>query len=141
MTTNSDIEVEGTYLSVAAANHLRRLVAWVRCEVGQTPEELVDTIKHIAPFIGDIGECGKERLVLAHQQASAVPKYVRDAIKALEKSISGMPEEIDLSYYVNEADIRASDMPHTVVEKLQNTINRRNPITTNRALARRRKAK
>lgn len=87
------VAVEGTYLSNAAANHLRRLVAWVRCDVGQSPEELVNTIKEIAPAIGEISEEAKQLLVLAHREATAVPQYVRAAIRALEKSIAGIPDE------------------------------------------------
>ena len=46
-------------------NHLRRLVAWARCEIGQPPDEHVATVQHLA-----------ER---------SVPKYVRDAVKALDR--------------------------------------------------------
>ena len=46
-------------------NHLRRLVAWARCEIGQPPGEHAATVQHLA-----------ER---------SVPKYVRDAVKALDR--------------------------------------------------------
>ena len=46
-------------------NHLRRLVAWARCEIGQPPDEHVATVHHLA-----------ER---------SAPKYVRDAVKALDR--------------------------------------------------------
>ena len=29
-------------------NHLRRLVAWVKCEIGQSPDELVTTMRNLA---------------------------------------------------------------------------------------------
>ena len=29
-------------------NHLRRLVAWVKCEIGQPPDELVKTMRNLA---------------------------------------------------------------------------------------------
>ena len=29
-------------------NHLRRLVAWARCEIGQSPDELVTTMRNLA---------------------------------------------------------------------------------------------
>lgn len=74
-------------LTEAEINHLRRLIGWVACEAGQTPEELIATVRKIAPAIQDVSEEGKARLVEAHQQAEAVPKYVRAAIKALSKAI------------------------------------------------------
>src|SRR5690348_1691385 len=80
-------------LSKSDVNHLRRLLGWVRCEVGQSPEELVATVRHIASKI-DIGEYGKQRMVEAHQQASRVPKYIRAALKALEKHVREAEGEV-----------------------------------------------
>lgn len=77
----------GTWLSQSDANHLLRLVAWVRCEVGQSPEELVETIRRIAPHLEEPDDASKERLVTAHREAMAVPQYVRAAIKALDKTL------------------------------------------------------
>lgn len=70
-------------------NHLRRLLAWVKTETGQTPEELEVTLKGVADKLGhpDISEEAKARLVESHDKARAVPIYVRDAIKALDKYI------------------------------------------------------
>ena len=74
-------------LTDAEANHLRRLLGWIACEIGQPPEELVETVRKIAPAIGpDISDEGKARLVRAHENAANVPKYVRAAIKALQKT-------------------------------------------------------
>lgn len=74
-------------LKEAEINHLRRLIGWVACEAGQTPEELIATVRKIAPAIQDVSEEGKAQLVEAHKKAEAVPKYVRAAIKALSKVI------------------------------------------------------
>lgn len=71
-------------LKASEVNHLRRLLGWVRCEVGQPPEEMVAMVQDLIPRIGPIGDDGKQRLVAAHQKAASVPKYVRAAIKALE---------------------------------------------------------
>lgn len=69
----------------AQTNHLRKLLAWVRCEIGQAPEELVETVRDIAAkWDGPISPDAERRLVEAHDKARSVPKYVRDAIKALE---------------------------------------------------------
>jgi vacuolar-type H+-ATPase subunit H len=75
-------------LTEAEMNHLRRLLGWAACEAGQAPEELVETVRKIAPVIGsDVSDEGKARLVEAHKKADAVPKYVRAAIKALNKAL------------------------------------------------------
>lgn len=71
--------------------HLRRLLGWVACEIGQTPDELVATVRNIVPKIGEVSEEGKARLVQAHQQSCNVPKYVRDAVRALHIAIDCAP--------------------------------------------------
>jgi hypothetical protein len=70
-------------------NHLRRLLGWVSCEIGQTPDELVATVQAISDKLGpvDIADEGKQRLVEAHDKARAVPAYVHTALKALRKTI------------------------------------------------------
>ncbi|PZP58309.1 MAG: hypothetical protein DI597_19450 [Pseudoxanthomonas spadix] len=72
-------------LTQAEVNHLRRLLGWVRCEVGQTPDEIVSTMQQLAPKLPEPNADAKARLVEYHAQAAAVPKYVRAAVKALEK--------------------------------------------------------
>lgn len=65
--------------------HLRRLVAWVRCEIGQTPDELVETVRNLAERgITADSDAAMARMVQAHDDARSVPKYIRDAVKALE---------------------------------------------------------
>lgn len=68
-------------------NHLRRLVAWVRADIGQSPEELEATLRDIAEKLGhpDLDDEAKARLVDSHDRARRVPAYIRDAVKALEK--------------------------------------------------------
>lgn len=70
----------------AQINHLRRLVAWVRCEIGQSPEELVETVREVAEkWDGPISHEAERRLVEAHDKARSVPQYVRAAVKSLEQ--------------------------------------------------------
>lgn len=78
-------------------NHLRRLVAWVRSEVGQSPEEMEATLHGVARELGhpEINDEAKARLVKAHDKARSVPKYVRDAIKAMEKYVGDTGDVID----------------------------------------------
>ena len=73
-------------LNTAQVNHLRRLLGWVRCSEGvfQSPEEMVESLRKIAPHAGDIDEASKQRLAASYAKAASVPLYVRAAIKALE---------------------------------------------------------
>ncbi|MFY3460532.1 DNA-directed RNA polymerase subunit alpha C-terminal domain-containing protein [Achromobacter xylosoxidans] len=68
-------------------NHLRRLLGWIRCDIGQPPAEQQRTMISIAE---KLGECGIDtdamaRLVEGYRRAEAVPVYIRDAVNALEK--------------------------------------------------------
>lgn len=74
-------------LTKAEINRLRRLLGWVACEIGQTPEELIATARKIAPSVGPIDDAAKGRLVDAHMKAESVPKYIRAAVVALRKAI------------------------------------------------------
>lgn len=71
----------------AEINHLRRLLAWCECEVGQEPEQYLETIKKIAPIC--INEDNKEhaRNIFTddYNKLKAKPIYVRAAIKSLKK--------------------------------------------------------
>lgn len=67
--------------------HLRRLVGWIRCEIGESPEEYVAGLKTIADKLGHppIDDAARQRLVEGYDRRRAVPKYVRDAVKALDR--------------------------------------------------------
>ena len=71
----------------ADMDHLRRLLGWVRCEIGQEPDAMVETVRAVAEKLGHppIDDAARQRLVEAHDRARAVPKYVRAAVTALEK--------------------------------------------------------
>lgn len=71
-------------------NHLRRLLGWVRCDIGQDPAAQQQTMIHIAGKLGidSIDSDAKARLVEGYRRAEAVPVYVRDAVKALEKALA-----------------------------------------------------
>jgi len=76
-------------LTQAETNHLRRLLGWVRCEIGQTPDEIVQTVAGLADkgaiTADGLDDTAKARLVEHHQRAAAVPKYIRAAVKSLER--------------------------------------------------------
>ena len=46
-------------------NHLRRLVAWVQCEIGQSTDELVTTMRNLAErgITPEITGCAAVRLM------------------------------------------------------------------------------
>lgn len=71
-------------------NHLRRLLGWIRCEIGQDPAGQQQTMIDIAGKLGidSIDADAKARLVEGYRHAEAVPVYVRDAVKALEKALA-----------------------------------------------------
>lgn len=72
-------------------NHLRRLLGWIRCDIGQAPAELQQTMIDIAASLGhqEISPDAKARMVESYRRAEAVPLYVRAAVKALEKVLAG----------------------------------------------------
>lgn len=94
-------------LTKAEINHLRRLIGWVACEVGQEPDEMVSMVRKIAPAIHDASDEGKARLVEAHQKASDVPKYVRAAIKALRKTLEQRAGDVVDAEYSQERQLPA----------------------------------
>ncbi|WPQ33669.1 hypothetical protein [Achromobacter xylosoxidans] len=73
-------------------NHLRRLLGWVRCDIGQDPAGQQLTMIDIAGKlpIDSIDADAKARLVEGYRRAEAVPVYVRDAVKALEKALAAV---------------------------------------------------
>jgi hypothetical protein len=81
-------------MKTSDVNHLRRLLAWVDCEIGQAPEEMQAMVKDIAAKLGnpEIDDDARRRLVEGHDKARSIPKYIRAAIKALQKTIG--PGEI-----------------------------------------------
>ena len=70
-------------------NHLRRLLGWIRCDIGQAPGEMVPMID-VAGKLGnpEISPEAQGRLMESYRRAEAVPIYVRDAVKALEKVVA-----------------------------------------------------
>jgi hypothetical protein len=81
-------------LKASDVNHLRRLLAYIRLDIGQAPEEMAETLRSIAPIIRDAQPEGVARLKDACDKSLAVPQYVRAAIKALEKTLVKSDGEI-----------------------------------------------
>lgn len=81
-------------LTGAEMNHLRRLIGWVRCEVGAEPEEIVTAAKEALVHFQCVTEDGKQQLLEHYQKSVAVPNYIRAAVKALEKVCHEEPTEV-----------------------------------------------
>jgi hypothetical protein len=81
-------------LTDAEVNHLRKLLGWIDCEIGQAPDDMVNTVKGVAAKIGEIDKEGQARLVEAHNKSASVPQYVRAAIKALKKTLVKVDGEV-----------------------------------------------
>lgn len=75
-------------------NHLRRLLGYVRCEIAQSPEEFKETLREIAPYCDELTSAAQVMLVEHYHKAEAVPRYVRAAVKALEKLLRDAEGEI-----------------------------------------------
>ena len=73
-------------LNTAQVNHLRRLLGWLRCEVGQTPDEWIATLADLSERLDGVvlDDAAKVRLVEWHRHLDSIPKYIRAGIKALE---------------------------------------------------------
>lgn len=71
-------------------NHLRRLLGWIRCDIGQSPAELQQTMIDVADGLGhpEVSPEAKTRMVESYRRAESIPLYVRAAVKALEKTLA-----------------------------------------------------
>lgn len=120
----------------AHLNHLRRLNAWVRCEIGQSPEQLRETLQSIMSavdavarkdnpdlpqgddFRGDalLSEGAKERLVRQYDKAAAVPQAVRDAVAAIDAYLQARAKQPEV-----EAQAPSPKLParkaHSAIKK------------------------
>lgn len=84
-----------TELKESDINHLRRLVAWVRCEIGETEQEMIARYCEIAKILPhELDDEAKQSIVKSIENASNVPQYIRRAIKALEKVVGKIDGDI-----------------------------------------------
>ena len=77
-------------------NHLRRLLGYVKCEIGEDEQA---TIKRYAELSGivdhDLDEAAKQRIVESVGKAASVPQYIRRAVAALEKVVRESGDTVD----------------------------------------------
>jgi hypothetical protein len=76
-------------MRVAEVNHLRRMLGWLRCEMGQEPDEMVVMGNAIAAKIGPLAdpEGARLRLQAGYEHAASYPAYLRQAVKMLTKAL------------------------------------------------------
>lgn len=76
-------------MTEAQVNHLRRLLAWISCEMGQEPAEMVVMANRIAEKIGPLPdpEGARGRLQEGYDKAASYPAYIRQAVKMLTKAL------------------------------------------------------
>lgn len=99
-------------LTDTEANHLRRLLGWIACEIGQSPDEMLETMRNIAPDVGpDVGDEAKARIVQSLEKSANVPKYVRAAVKALNKSLAQTAGEVVDAEMVQEVRTLPQNRP------------------------------
>ncbi|MBN4937230.1 hypothetical protein JY409_04110 [Stenotrophomonas maltophilia] len=76
-------------LTQAQANHLRRLLGWVRSEFGQDPASYAEQAKDMLTKLETAGfktsDDAKAYISESYMRKADTPKYVRAAVKALEK--------------------------------------------------------
>ncbi|QYJ20213.1 hypothetical protein KYT87_21410 [Achromobacter sp. ES-001] len=102
-------------------NHLRRLLGWVRCDIGQSPGERQQTMIDVADGLRhpEISREAKARMVEAYHRAESIPLYVRAAVKALEKALTnggprggvGATCATDETHYVDRGAAGGSGLP------------------------------
>jgi hypothetical protein len=99
-------------------NHLRRLVAWVRCEIGQEPQEYVEMMNDdIFPKVGDISDYGVQRSIEHHERLKKTPAYVRQAVKILSKYLSEQDSRV---FEVKRKKRRFIEATPNIIKALEN---------------------
>lgn len=76
-------------LTHVQVNHLRRLLGWVRCEYGQEPAAYAEQAKEMITKLEGAGfktsDDAKAYIAESYMHKASTPKYVRAAVRALEK--------------------------------------------------------
>lgn len=89
MTLTGDNNTPAMPMTEAQVNHLRRLLAWMQCEMGQEPTKMVVMANAIAAKIGPLQdpEGAAIRLQEGYDRAASYPAYLRQAVKMLTKAL------------------------------------------------------
>ena len=89
MNLNGDTNTPALPMTDAEVNHLRRLLAWMSCEMGQEPADMVVMTNDLAARIGPLQdvEGARIRLQASYDKSASYPAYVRLAVKMLAKAL------------------------------------------------------
>lgn len=92
LTLTGDDNTPAMPMTEAQVNHLRRLLAWMRCEMGQEPAEMVAMTGEIIEKLGGPDaitdkEGARQRLQAGYEKSASYPAYIRQAVKMLTKAL------------------------------------------------------
>jgi len=77
-------------------NHLRRLLGYVKCEIGGDEQETIQRYAELSGIVDhDLDEAAKQRIVESVSKAASVPQYIRRAVAALEKVVKESGDTFD----------------------------------------------
>lgn len=110
-------------MTEAQKYHLRKLLAWLRCEMGPEGKELVSLYQDISDKLDNpsISKDAEVRLVDSYLKAESFPKYIRHSIKMLQKYSDANPESAqpEPSPADNPFLVRGGLYPEEGVEEFQ----------------------
>lgn len=89
MILSGDSNVPDMPMTEAEVNHLRRVLGWMRCEMGQEPDEMVAMTNALVARLGPLEdpEGARVRLQASYERAASYPAYIRHGIKMLTKAL------------------------------------------------------
>ena len=77
-------------------NHLRRIIDYVRWEIGEDVQQTIQLYTEIAKTVdAEPDEAAKQRIMESIKKAANVPQYIRRAITALEKVVDDCGDIVD----------------------------------------------
>lgn len=89
LTLTGDANVPAMPMTESEVNHLRRVLAWMRCEMGQEPDEMVAMGNAIIAKVGPLEDPdgAAMRLQAGYEHSARTPAYIRHGVKMLTKAL------------------------------------------------------
>lgn len=89
MILTGDENLPAMPMTEAQVNHLRRLLAWMRCEMGQEPAEMITMTNAIVAKIGPLSdpEGARLRVQADYDHAASYPAYIRQGVRMLTMAL------------------------------------------------------
>ena len=77
-------------------NHLRRLIGYVKCEIGEDEQQTIQRYTKISGIVDhELDDAARQRIVESVRKAASVPQYIRRAVTALEKVVKESGDTVD----------------------------------------------